>query len=147
MPLSNPGDPGDFSRPPVSFHESIFLQLGDVCATQRAHREDLGEIRAVLQELVADRRTTETTRRIEQAAILSRLEILERLTASNHHSNTAIIDRLVGDVEALKAPVQQFVNLRSKTAAVMLALVSLASVIWVVVGPVWSYFAQRLIGK
>jgi septal ring factor EnvC (AmiA/AmiB activator) len=128
----------------MPFTGSIERQIGELTATLQALKEDLGEVRAAIEKLAESQQESAEDRRSQQQIVQSRLEILERTTTSQHRDNIEKADRMANEIAMLKAPVDQFVSIRKRAAAVTMLLIGACSIVWTLAAPVYNFVVTRL---
>lgn len=124
----------------------IRQQVGEILATvralDRAQEDTKRSVERAVDSMQRDMNALKHEARNGQQVLQGKLEI-----AGNKHTlMEQRLEKLEASVDALKAPVEQWVSLRKRVIAFGLMAASVCAVMWAIVQPLWGPFVQRLIG-
>lgn len=126
--------------------DSIQRQLGEITATLRAFREDLGELKTGFGNLAREQKSSAVDRSRQQQIIVNRIEAIERTTAGQHATNTQKLELLTSEIAAVKEPVSQFVSMRRRLSATLVAVSTGVGLMWTLSEPIYQFFVSKLFG-
>jgi hypothetical protein len=126
--------------------ENTQRTLGEILATLRAldrRQEDTSRsVDRAVEALTRDMSAMKHEARNAQQITQGKLEILQ----NEHQSFKQRLETMEQQVTSLQKPVQEMVNLRRHMGAMGMLVLSVGTVVWAVLAPVWTAFAERFFG-
>ena len=124
-----------------SIREAIGSMTARLSSIEQWQRDRRTETRELNEQLRADIQRMAISAETSYRDVAMRLQAIE----SKQAEQKVQTDQIAADVATMRGPVAQFVSMRKSVARVSLFILSIASLLWVIAQPVYTFFTTRVL--